>query len=151
MDLPQRVKKTADFSDGRCALECSFCEGTGTFPKTDSATDDDVETEVCPVCKGSGIGVVAEPNDVLVWCRHCDASGRGFNDYGVFEGETCPACGGCGLLNLSVLRLGQSPATQAETLVTPTSEADVSARSRRFGLGTGPAADPWRLVVHAGA
>ena len=114
MDLPHGVKKVAEFSDGRCGLECRFCEGTGVFPKTDFDTEDDVQTEGCPVCKGSGIGVVAEPSDVLVWCRRCDASGRGWNDVGVFEGETCPACGGRGFLSLSALKLGQSPTAQAD-------------------------------------
>src|SRR4051794_14918363 len=98
-------KVVADLPNGTAVIECRFCEGSGLFPSTTNGPE--FETEPCPVCKGLGANLVAGNWYTWVGCRYWGGTGWGWDEQGMFYGETCRVCGGRGMNDLAALTGGR--------------------------------------------
>lgn len=86
------------FKNGSTAIECAFCEGSGTPPKTADNDDSAVETVPCSVCNGVGFNIFNCDIENLITCHYCSKSGQGWDDSGYFLGEICEICLGKGVV-----------------------------------------------------
>lgn len=98
MKVNDHIEILKEFSDKSFLVKCAFCDATGVFPNVDIQPDDMIATEPCPICRGRGVSRIKGDVELLIRCRYCKGSGKGWDNDGLFMGEICPACKGRGIL-----------------------------------------------------
>lgn len=98
MKTTDKIKILKRYSDKSFLVQCAFCDATGVFPNVDLQPDDMIATEPCPICRGRGVSRIKGDLELLIKCRYCRGSGKGWDNDGLFNGEICPACKGKGIL-----------------------------------------------------
>ncbi len=93
-DLEKGVIHSVD--SGVLYISCAFCDGNGSFP--DILSNDEIETEPCPVCKGKGHNVFRTSSENILKCRFCGGDGKSWDSSGYATGEVCPVCYGTGII-----------------------------------------------------
>jgi uncharacterized protein (TIGR02391 family) len=130
--MSDKVEIIRKLQDESILISCAFCDSSGVFPDI-PVLDDVFQTEPCPICKGSGCIRMKIDTELLIKCRYCSGSGKGWDENGYFMGEICPSCKGRGVLLIDSTPLeGSSDIEQFWSLLHP---IVVKVSSSRFNSG----------------
>jgi uncharacterized protein (TIGR02391 family) len=131
--MNDQIEILKEYDDKSILVKCAFCDASGVFPKLTVEPDDVVPTEPCPVCRGRGTSRIKGDLELLMRCRYCSGSGKGWDDMGMFMGEICPVCKGRGIAFADSAPVGDS--TELDSFWSMLHPLVVKVSSSRFNAG----------------